>query len=213
MKAYSTLEEIINSVIHGIGVILAIVGTTALCVQASYFGSTSHMVSYLVYGLSLVLLYTSSTLYHALTSERAKKFFKVCDHSSIYLLIAGTYTPFLVLNLKDSVGYQLMYLIWGIALVGVIFKLFFTGKFKYLSTILYLGMGWIIIFALEPLKAAIHPLGVTWLLIGGITYTAGTVFYIAKSTRFTHAIWHFFVLLGSIFHYIAIVYARDFISH
>lgn len=210
MKAYSTLEEIINSVIHGVGVILAIVGTTALCVQASYFGTTTHMVSYLVYGLSLVLLYTSSTLYHALTSERAKKFFKVADHSSIYLLIAGTYTPFLLLNLKGSLGYNLLYLIWGLALVGVIFKLFFTGRFKYLSTILYIGMGWIIVIALGPMKEALHPLGLRWIFVGGITYTVGTVFYIAKSTPFTHAVWHLFVLLGSIFHYIAILYARDF---
>ncbi len=210
MKPYNLKEEIFNSITHGLGVIFGIVALTVLCVLSSYFGTLSHMLSYLVYGCSLVLLYVSSTLYHALPSPKVKSLFKVLDHSSIYLLIAGTYTPFLVLNLKGELGYTLLLVIWAIAIAGIIFKVFFTGRFKVLSTMLYIGMGWLIIFAYDPLKESMKPEAMNWLIIGGLTYTAGTIFYLAKRLKYTHAIWHMFVLAGSVFHFVAIIYGAGF---
>jgi len=207
---YSKAEEIANSITHGLGILFAVGGLTALMVLTAYFGTTSHLVSYLVYGISMILLYTASTLYHALPGERAKRFFKICDHSAIYLLIAGTYTPFLVLNLQGKMAWIAVAVIWSIALIGVIFKLFFTGRFKGLSTLLYIGMGWMVVFLAEPLSAAMNPEAMHWLVIGGVTYTAGTIFYMMKNMPYSHAIWHLFVLLGSIFHFTAIVYAANF---
>ena len=210
MKPYELKEEIINAITHGLGVIFGIVALTVLCVLASYFGTVSHVLSYLVYGCSLILLYTSSTLYHALPAPKVKSLFKILDHSSIYLLIAGTYTPFLVLNLKGHLGYTLLAIIWAIAILGIVFKVFYTGRFKVLSTLLYIGMGWLIIFAYDPLKETMNPEAMNWLIIGGITYTFGTIFYLAKKIKYTHAIWHLFVLAGSIFHFVAIIYGAGF---
>lgn len=207
---YSKAEEIANSITHGLGILFAVGGLTALMVLTAYFGTTSHLVSYLVYGISMLLLYTASTLYHAIPGERAKRFFKICDHSAIYLLIAGTYTPFLVLNLQGKMAWIAVTIIWSIALAGIIFKLFFTGRFKGLSTLLYIGMGWMVVFLAEPLSAAMNPEAMHWLVIGGVTYTAGTIFYMMKNMPYSHAIWHMFVLLGSIFHFTAIVYAGNF---
>lgn len=210
MKDYSLGEEIFNAITHGLGVIFGIVALTVLCVLSSHFGTLSHTISYLVYGCSLILLYTCSTLYHALPSPKIKTLFKICDHSSIYVLIAGTYTPFLMLNLKGHNGMLLLGVIWGLAILGIIFKVFFTGRFKVLSTLLYVGMGWLIIFAYTPLKSNIRPEGLNWLLAGGLSYTLGTVFYLAKKTRYSHSIWHLFVLAGSVFHFIAIIYGANF---
>jgi hemolysin III len=210
MNTYSVKEEILNSITHGLGVIFGIVALTVLCVLSAYFGTITHTISYLVYGCSLILLYTSSTLYHALPSPKLKTLFKIFDHSAIYLLIAGTYTPFLILNLGHDIGFTLLAIIWALAIMGIIFKVFFTGKFKLISTLLYVGMGWLIIFAYDPLKDNLRPEGVYWLLAGGVTYTLGTVFYLAKKLKYTHAIWHMFVLAGSIFHFIAIIYGANF---
>ena len=211
-QQYGLSEEIANSVIHGIGIILSIVGLTSLLILSTQFATAAHFISYLIYGISLILLYTSSTLYHALPSEKAKKFFKICDHSAIYLLIAGTYTPFLVINLKGQIGDLLLVIIWSIAIVGVVFKFFFTGRFKLLSTLLYIGMGWLIIFAAKPLSIAIGESGMNWLIIGGLTYTLGAIFYLLKKIPYTHAIWHLFVLMGSIFHFVAVVHSANFSS-
>jgi hemolysin III len=210
MESYSANEEIFNAITHGIGVVFGIVALTVLCVLGSHFGTIAHVLSYLVYGLSLILLYASSTLYHSLTSLKFKSLFKILDHSSIYLLIAGTYTPFLVINLKGQLGFTLLAIIWGIAILGVIFKVFFTGRFKLLSTLIYIGMGWLIIFAYEPLKEAMNSAALNWLIIGGFTYTLGTIFYLAKKLKYTHGIWHLFVLAGSIFHFVAIIYGANF---
>lgn len=209
IKQYSIAEEVANSVIHGTGILFGIVGTTVLLVLSILFGNPTHLVCYLLYGLSLIALYTSSTLYHALPFTKAKGLLKICDHSAIFLLIAGTYTPFLVLNIKGMVGFTLLAVIWGLALVGVIFKLFFAGRFKILSTSLYLGMGWIAIFAMNPLISALDATSLSWILAGGITYSLGTIFYMMKKLPFTHAIWHMFVLCGSVFHYIAILYSSN----
>jgi hemolysin III len=210
MREYTTKEEIFNSITHGLGVIFGIVALTVLCVLSANFGTASHMISYLVYGCSLILLYTSSTLYHALPSPKIKSLFKIFDHSAIYLLIAGTYTPFLMLNLKHQNGMLLLSIIWALAILGIIFKVFFTGRFKVLSTLLYIGMGWLIIFAYDPLKDNMRPEAINWLIAGGLMYTVGTVFYLAKKLRYTHAIWHMFVLAGSVFHFIAIIYGANF---
>lgn len=210
MNTYSFKEELANAITHGIGVIFGIVALTVLCVLGAHFGSVSHVLSYLVYGCSLILLYLSSTLYHALPSPKVKTIFKILDHSSIYLLIAGTYTPFLVLNLNNQLGTTLLIVIWSIAIAGIVFKIFFTGRFKYLSTLLYIGMGWIIVFAYGPLKETMKPEAMNWLLAGGLTYTFGTIFYLAKKLQYTHAIWHLFVLTGSVFHFVAIIYGAGF---
>lgn len=207
---YSIGEEIANSITHGVGALLSIAALSILLVLACLHGTGWHLSSYLVYSLSLVLLYTASTLYHALPFEKAKVFFKVCDHAAIYLLIAGTYTPFLLLNLRGQLGWWLFGIIWGLALAGVCFKLFFTGRFKLLSTLLYVGMGWVIIFAYGPLKANTAAWGINWLLIGGLTYTAGAAFYLLKRIPFAHAIWHLFVLAGSVFHFFAVLYSGNF---
>jgi hemolysin III len=209
---YGLAEEIANSVTHGIGIMLSLIGLTSLLVLSVHFATTSHFISYLIYGLSLILLYTSSTLYHALPYEKAKRFFKICDHSAIYLLIAGTYTPFLVINLKGEIGNRLLVIIWSLAIVGVIFKFFFTGRFKLLSTLLYVGMGWLIVFAAKPLSLAIGEQAMTWLIVGGMTYTLGAIFYLLKKVPYTHAIWHLFVLMGSIFHFVAVLQSANFSS-
>ena len=209
-QSYSTCEEIANSVTHGLGVVFAVGALTSLLVLASYFGTTTHIVSYLLYGIALIALYTASTLYHALPQARAKKFFKVCDHAAIYLLIAGTYTPFLLLHLSGTIKWISIFSIWGVAIVGVVFKLFFTGMFKGLSTVLYIAMGWMIIFISDYFNSTLNQDAMNWLIVGGVTYTLGTVLYMLKQYRYTHALWHGFVLLGSIFHFVAILYAGRF---
>ncbi len=210
LKQYSINEEIANSIIHGIGVILSIVGLTVLLVLAYLYGTTEHLVSYTIYGSSLILLYTSSTLYHALTNIKAKKILKICDHAAIYLLIAGCYTPFFVINIKGILGWSMMGAVWGLAIVGVIFKIFFTGRNKLISVLTYLGMSWMILIAAGPLVKALSSEGIIWFVACGFTYSIGTIFYM-KKIPFFHAIWHLFVLLGSIFHYIAIIYSSNFI--
>lgn len=210
LKQYSVNEEIANSIIHGLGVVFGIVSLTILLTLTYSFGTTSHFVSYLIYGTSLILLYTSSTLYHALPFLGAKKFFKVCDHVSIYLLIAGTYTPFLVLNIGGSLGWTLLAVVWSCAFVGIAFKFFFVGQFTFVSTIVYLAMGWMMMFAIKPLSDALTGSGLAWIIAGGLAYSGGTVFYLLKKVRFHHAAWHLCVLTGSVFHFISIIYSSKF---
>ena len=207
MSSYSVKEEIANSIIHGVGALLSVIGLTILLVFACLSASGTHFVSYLIYGLSLTLLYLSSTLYHALPQAKAKRIFKICDHACIYLLIAGTYTPFLVLNFKNWTGYLLLIAIWSLALLGVLFKIFYSGRFRLVSTLIYLAMGWMIVLASESLKEAVSSTSLVWLISGGVTYSVGSLFYLMKSVPFHHAIWHLFVLLASIFHYVAVVFA------
>ena len=204
MSQYSKSEEIANSITHGLGIVFAIGGLTALMVLTSYFGSATHLVSYLVYGISMIVLYTASTLYHSIPSERAKKFLKICDHAAIYLLIAGTYTPFLMINLKGNLSYIAIGIIWAIAIAGVVFKVFFTGKFERLSTILYLAMGWMVLLAVKPMWLAVGSGGLGLLVAGGLCYTLGAGFYLWKRLPYHHAIWHLFVLGGSVCHFFAV---------
>lgn len=207
LKQYSFSEEIANSVTHGIGIVFGVVSLTVLLMLACLYGTVTHFVTYLIYGISLILLYTSSTLYHALPSINAKKFFKICDHVSIYLLIAGTYTPFLILNIGGTLGWSLLTVIWLCAFVGIGFKFFFVGRYTFVSTLVYLGMGWMIIFAINPLSEALNRNGLIWIIAGGLAYSAGTIFYLLKKMPFHHAIWHVCVLMGSVFHFTAILYS------
>lgn len=196
-------EEIANSVTHGLGAILSVAGLFALLVAATIRGTAWHIASCAVFGASLVLLYTSSTLYHALAPNRAKRLFHVLDHASIYILIAGTYTPFALVTLRGPWGWTLFAFVWSLAVLGIVFKSFGAGRLPFLSTAVYILMGWCVVFALRPLLAALPWTGFLWLLAGGLFYTAGVAFF-ALRRRYAHAIWHLFVLAGSVCHYLAV---------
>ncbi|MDF2634052.1 MAG: channel protein hemolysin family [Pelosinus sp.] len=200
------MEEVMNAVTHGIGTLLAVAGLVLLIVLAYLHGDFWHIVSFSIYGTTLVLLYLASTLYHSFTNEKVKRIFKILDHSAIYLLIAGTYTPFTLVPLHGVLGWTIFGLVWGFAIIGIVLKVFFTGRFKMLSTLCYLGMGWFIVFAIKPLLATVPALGMTWLLVGGLFYTLGSIFYLWKRIPYNHAIWHLFVLAGSISHFIAVFF-------
>lgn len=200
------MEEVMNAVTHGIGTLLAVAGLVLLIVLAYLHGDFWHIVSFSIYGTTLVLLYLASTLYHSFTNEKVKRIFKILDHSAIYLLIAGTYTPFTLVPLHGVLGWTIFGLVWGFAVIGIGLKVFFTGRFKILSTLCYLGMGWFIVFAIKPLIDTVPALGMTWLLVGGLFYTLGSVFYLWKGLPYNHAIWHLFVLAGSISHFIAVFF-------
>ena len=209
-KIYSLGEEIANAVTHGIGALFAIVALVIMIIISALYGNVWQIVSVSIYGGTLVLLYTMSTLYHALTNETAKKVFKVLDHSSIYLLIAGTYTPFtlVILRTEGCIGWTIFGLIWGLAVLGIVFSSIFINRFKVFSLIAYILMGWVIVFAM-PTLIDVMTLGnklngLYLLLAGGICYTAGAVFYAIKKKYF-HSIWHMFVLAGSVFHFIAVL--------
>jgi hemolysin III len=202
-----SVEELANSVTHGIGLALSIAGFAVLLILAVMHGSGWHIVSCAIYGSTLVSLYAASTLYHGITSRRLKRMLRVCDHSAIYLLIAGTYTPFLLVNLRGAWGWSLLGVVWGLAMAGVIFKAWFVDHFSILSTIVYLLMGWLALVAVKPLLALVPLAGLIWLVAGGLMYTVGVVFYAWKKVPFNHVIWHVFVLAGSTCHYIAVIYA------
>jgi len=200
------MEEVMNAVTHGIGTLLAVAGLVLLTVFAYLYGTIWHVVSFSIYGTTLVLLYLASTLYHSFTNERLKYIFKILDHSAIYLLIAGTYTPFTLVPLHGVLGWTVFGLVWGLAILGIALKVFFVGRFKVISTLCYILMGWFIIIAIEPLIATVATLGIMWLIIGGLFYTLGSVFYLWNKLPYSHAIWHLFVLAGSISHFIAVFF-------
>lgn len=200
------MEEIMNAVTHGIGTLLAVAGLVLLTVFAYLYGEIWHIVSFSIYGTTLVLLYLASTLYHSFTNERVKYIFKILDHSAIYLLIAGTYTPFTLVPLHGTLGWSVFGLVWGLAVLGIVLKVFFVGRFKLISTVCYIAMGWLIIIAIKPLIATVAAPGIMWLIIGGLFYTLGSVFYLWHKLPYNHAIWHLFVLAGSISHFIAVFF-------
>jgi hemolysin III len=203
MRKQSTKEERLNAISHGIGAALGVVALILLTVYADADRSWQ-LFSVLVYGISIIILFTASTLYHAVSNEQQKYYFRIVDHVSIYLLIAGTYTPVLLISLIDSSGWPLFWLVWGIALFGVILKLFFTGRFEVFSTVLYLIMGWLIVFDFSNLSNVIGPNGVLWLFAGGLFYTVGILFYAIEKIPYNHVIWHLFVLGGAICHFFMI---------
>ncbi|EFE96139.1 channel protein, hemolysin III family [Serratia odorifera DSM 4582] len=203
--AYPWAEEIANSISHGIGLIFGIVGLVLLLVQAVDTGAgATAIASYSLYGGSMILLYLASTLYHAIPHQKAKYWLKKFDHCAIYLLIAGTYTPFLLVGLDSPLARGLMAVIWGMALFGVIFKLAFAHRFEALSLVTYLTMGWLSLIVIYQLATRLDIGGVTLLAVGGVVYSLGVIFYASKRWRFGHAIWHAFVLGGSVCHFMAI---------
>jgi hemolysin III len=200
-----TIEELVNTLTHGTGALLSAAGLIVLVALACLHGTTLHIASCSIYGTTLVLLYTASALYHSARSPRLKHIFKVIDHSCIYLLIAGTYTPFTLVTLQGSWGWMLFGLIWVLAAVGIVFQIFFVYRFKILATVAYVLMGWVAVVAIKPLLEALPAGGFAWILAGGLVYTAGALFYLWKSLPYNHAIWHLFVLGGSTCHYVAVL--------
>lgn len=202
---YSRREEVANAITHGIGTVLSIAALVLLVVFASLKGTAWHVVSFSIYGTTMLLLYLNSTLVHSLREGKAKDLFEFFDHSSIYLFIAGTYTPFLLVAIRGPLGWSLFGIVWGVALFGVAFKAFFVKKFLFMSTIFYIAMGWLIVIAWNPLSAAVAGGGMALLMTGGILYTLGTIFYVWRGFPFHHAVWHVFVLAGSVTHFFAVL--------
>ena len=200
------IAEIANSVTHGIGFALSIAGLTLMVVMGALNGGARVVVACSIYGTTLAILYLASTLYHGVQSPRAKRVLRVIDHSAIFLLIAGTYTPFALVSMRGGWGWTVFGVIWGLALIGIVYKIFFFGRWKGTSLALYLMMGWISIITVKPLLESMSVGGIWWLLGGGIAYTVGVVFYAWKSLPFHHAIWHVFVMLGSTCHFFAVMF-------
>ncbi|MGB5462619.1 MAG: hemolysin III family protein [Aureibaculum sp.] len=203
---YPSTEEKINILTHGLGLLLSIAALVLLIIHASTHGTARHIVSFTIFGASMILLYSASTLYHYSQKPDIRRKLNILDHASIYVLIAGTYTPFTLITLKGWLGWTIFGITWGIAIIGVFFKLFYTGRFDKISTIAYVAMGWIIIFAVKPLIENLPLNGLYWLLAGGIFYTIGAILYSVKKIKFNHAIFHVFVLLGSFSHFMAIYF-------
>ncbi|HUS25381.1 MAG TPA: hemolysin III family protein [Candidatus Binatia bacterium] len=205
-KLYSLGEEIAHAVTHGLGLVASIVGLTALVARAALYGNAWHVTASAIYGATLVLMYAASTLFHSIPQPRAKHVLRIIDHSMIYCLIAGTYTPFALVTLHGPWGWWLFGITWGLTLIGVVFKVFATGRFESLSLFIYLAMGWCIVFALKPLLHSLPLGGLLLMLGGGLSYTGGVVFYVWERLRWHHAIWHLFVLGGSVLQYFAIFF-------
>jgi len=204
-KLRHSVEEIANAITHGIGLLLSVAGFVVLLVLAALRGTAWHIVACSIYGATLICLYTASTLYHAVVSPRVKRALRIFDHSAIYLLIAGTYTPFLLVSLRGPWGWSLFGVIWGLALAGVLFKFWFVERFAILSTVVYVAMGWLVVIAAKPVITHVPATALLWLFAGGLAYTGGVIFFAAKRIPYSHAIWHIFVLAGSICHYFAIL--------
>ena len=203
---FSKQEEIANSITHGIGALLSISALVILIVYASLYGTAWHIVSFTIFGVTMLLLYMSSTLLHSLPEGKAKDVFEIFDHSSIYFFIAGTYTPFLLIVIKGAMGWTLFGVVWGLAIAGTIFKCFFVKKYLFTSTLLYVIMGWLIIFAWKSLAANLSPEGMTYLIIGGALYTLGAIFYVWRGFKYHHAVWHLFVMAGSTAHFFCVLF-------
>jgi hemolysin III len=197
--------EFANALTHAIGVALALAGLAVLVTLASLHGSARQIVSYSIYGVTLVLLYATSTAYHGIRQPQAKRVLRTCDHAAIYLLIAGTYTPFTLISLRGAWGWSLFGIIWALAATGIVFKIFFTGRFSRTSTAVYLGMGWLVLIAVRQLFAHLPVNGLVLLFAGGLCYSGGVLFYAFGRKGFNHAIWHVCVLAGSICHFFAVM--------
>jgi hemolysin III len=198
-------EELASALTHGVGAAAALAAGAVLIALAARDGDGWQLGAAIVFGICLLLLYVASTLYHAIRHPVARGRLKVFDHCAIYLLIAGTYTPFTLVGLRGPLGWSLFAAIWALALAGVVFKLFFTGRFRLLSTAIYVAMGWLVLVAIKPVMAALDAWTFGWLVAGGVFYTLGTVFYHRESIPYSHAIWHLFCIAGSVSHYIAVM--------
>lgn len=204
---FSVKEEIANAVTHGIGALLSIAALAILVVIACLYGTVWHIVAFSIFGSALLILYIASTLYHSLTHSKAKSLFRKFDHMSIFLLIAGTYTPFCLTVLSGWIGWTIFGITWACAISGIILKAFYTGKHEQLSTFLYVMMGWLILPAIKPLYDAVNAKSFIFLLLGGALYTAGTYFFLKDTKKsYYHSIWHLFVLGGSVSHFFSVLY-------
>jgi len=206
VKSYSPAEERVNISSHAIGLLLSVVALALLVMHASSNGDVWHIVSFSVFGASLIILFAASTIYHSSRDPASRARLRVLDHASIYVLIAGTYTPFTLVTLNGPTGWTIFAITWGMALSGIVLKLFFTGRYELVSTLMYVFMGWIIVFAIGPLIDNLPPDGLSWLVAGGIAYTVGAILYGIKQIKFNHAIFHVFVLLGAFCHFVAVYY-------
>ena len=205
VKRYSLGEEIFNSVTHGVGSLLSIAGTAVLIVLAAIYSNAWGVVSCAIYGASLIILYTMSTLYHAITHPKAKAFFRIMDHNTIFFLIAGTYTPITLVALRGALGWVLFGIVWGAAALGIVLNSINLEKFRKPSVVCYIAMGWVVIIAIKPMLENVSALSLWFLLIGGICYTGGIIFYAIKSKKYFHSVWHIFTVAGSVFHYFSIL--------
>lgn len=203
---YSPGEERLNVLSHGLGLLLSIPGMFLLLWKAKQTGDLWHLVSFGIFGFSMILLYSASTFYHRATQPRLRYKLKVFDHAAIYVLIAGTYTPFALVTLRGAWGWSIFGIVWSFALVGVILKLFYTGRYQKLSTSMYVLMGWVMIIAIKPMMENLSVSGLLWILAGGLSYTVGAVFYSINRIKFNHAIFHLFVLFGTFCHYMAVFF-------
>ncbi len=206
IEYYSPIEEKINIISHATGFILSIVAFVLLVMRASLHGDVWQIVSFSIFGASLIILYGASTLYHSTKKPVLRNKLNIIDHASIYVLIAGTYTPFTLVTLKGTIGWVIFGISWGLALTGIILKLFFTGKYDLISTIMYVFMGWVIVFAIKPLIHHLPLEGLLWLFAGGISYTIGAILYSINKIKFNHAIFHMLVLIGSFCHFVSVFF-------
>lgn len=198
-------EEFVNALTHGFGLLASLGGGGVVITLAALFGDLWQLIGAIVFSTSLLLLYGASTIYHAVRDELMKARLKVLDHCAIFILIAGTYTPFTLVGLRGNWGWTLFGVVWSLAVAGVVFKLFCTGRLKILSTLMYIGMGWLALVAIQPMLRELPKVALVWLVAGGLTYTIGTIFYHNKRIPYSHAIWHLFVLGGSTCHFIAVL--------
>jgi len=205
MHDSSRYEELANSITHGIGLLLATAGMVVLVVLASLRGTARHIVTCSIYGSTLVFMYAASTIYHSVRGPRVKHVLRIIDHSAIYLLIAGTYTPFTLVQLGGGWGWTLFGLVWGLTVVGIAWKAIFIRRFAIVGVVIYILMGWMVVIAAKPLLERVPPGAIAWLFAGGIAYTGGIIFFASKRIPHHHAIWHVFVLIGSVCHYIAVL--------
>jgi hemolysin III len=215
IRAYTLGEEIANSVIHGLGIGLSVAALVMLVAFAAVSRDPYKLASAIVFGITLVLEYTASTLYHSFPQPKVKHLFKIFDHCGIYLLIAGTYTPFCLVTLREyqitvggfelSLGWLMFGVIWGLAVVGIALEAFWAYRPRWLSAAVYLGMGWMVVLSIKPLIANLAPAGLWLLVAGGLCYTVGTIFYVLKKVKYMHAVWHVWVLAGSVCHFLAVL--------
>lgn len=202
---YSHSEDIASSVTHGLGAALGVAALVVLVTLGALHGDPWRVVAFAVYGTTIILLYLFSTFYHAVRNPRLKRVFRYLDHSAIYLLIAGTYTPFLLVNMRGAWGWSLFGTIWGLACLGIVLNFALLGRARWISVAVYVGMGWLVVIAIKPLVTTVAAPGVMWLVTGGLSYTLGAAFYVWKGLPYNHAVWHLFVLGGSVCHFMAIL--------
>lgn len=205
LRQYSIGEEIASAVLHSAGIILGLVGIGIMLVFAGQQGDGYKIAASIIYCLAMILEYSASTLYHSLTNLKAKHIFKVLDHAAIYLLIAGTYTPFCLVTLRDEGGIWMLAVVWALALVGMATEALWVFRPKWVSVVVYMAMGWLIVFKIGPLVQALDPVGLGLLIAGGLAYSIGTFFYVFKKIPFLHAVWHGWVLLGTFLHFFAVL--------